>query len=467
MEMGNRYGINLGAIYSTANAIKNARIARKLKEREMEKEDAIVTGKVNALTGAGGSDAPTQTSTDVTDTKQMPKSDKPKENGFVVAESVSGGKSKGLGGDNELTRSQKISMLAEDDMKQKLLQRELIKKQHEARKQMYIAQNFSERDADLRATLDVNEVAKLQDMFQKADEFQRKNIKQNINDAGNFMAYLIEMEDKPAEADKLFRNRREQRLQMVNELRKKGRNKEADEIEERLNAMPQSILKPDGTLNKEFLTNELTKLTYMARTTEENVQIRKDNRTNNNAIKLAQEQAKLKAPKVVTEGSEDILYEPDSKTGKYREVSRGKSNNILKELAKAKTKGSGSGANDRGMIKFINSSIKNYFPYDVVKGADGEITYNFKDERDAELADRIRKVAIEKWEKDGKPLNYAPYVTQAIAEVAPDKAPKTSRKMGTAKVKEGARGVVNRNGKKIPVTFNGKEWVDPQGNVIK
>ena len=465
MALANRYGIDLGGIYQTANAVKNARIARKLKEREMEKEDAVIEGKYNSLNAKSniGADVGVDQDTENGSVMASAKDTQNNDNGSLGDTSPS----KTDISKEKPSRKNMIATLAKDTMDQELAKRELIAKQKEARKRMYVAQGLSEQDADYKSSLDVEEVTKFQDMFQKSDEYQRKAIKENINDTGNFMASLIEMQDNPVQADKIFRDRREQRLEYINELRKKGLNKEADEIEQRVKAMPKTILTQDGKLNTQLITNELTKLTLMARTIDENQEIRKDERELKNTIIKAKEKAKFNAPKVVTEGGQDIRYEADPKTGRYKEVSRSKSNNILKEVAKGKGKGGGSGANDRGMLSFINKSIKNYFPYDVVKGVDGDITYKFKNEADAELADRIRDVAIAEWEKAGKPLNYAPFVTRAMAKVAPDKAPKTSRKMGTATVKDGQKAVYNNGGKKIPITYmKGKGWVDPDGKII-
>lgn len=440
MSLANRFGIDYGAIVNTENAIKNARLLRKKSQREMEKEDAIIDGTAESIADSTTNNPLAQAAAGKKD------SQKPVNN---VMASAGTGESTGTDGEdtaevtpkeNALTRADKIALIAKNKQ-DKVQQAEALKvKQTEARKRMYVAQGMSEQDAEYKSILDTEEVSKFQTMFQKADDAQQKAIRNNVNESGNFMASLIKMGDNPQQAEKLYVNRRTDRLEMINKLRKQGKNKEADEMEQRLKTMPKTILKPDGSLNNQFLTNQLTQLTTMVRSAEDNVK-------EQDAVSASTRNA----PVVKTVSDKDYLYTPNKKTGVYEVTKSGTSN----ALQKARASSSGSGGYKTADWSLLHRQV-------IAQETGLDINSPDLIQNYSKLSSDKRKKINELEAKASRiAKNSGGAITMSEALVLATKKNDKEQKRKEP-IKDGAKGVF----KGKAVTYKNGDWVDKNGKKV-
>ena len=274
MPATSQYGIDLGNILSQASNIKTAKLNRERNQLAMDKAKAGIALREDELN---------------------------KQSNILAQESVDESMQGGMeGGYTEPieTLSQeevnKLSALA-PEVSQNIAKTQQAQAQKESMKRMYMAKGESEDDATYKANLDIKDVADFDKMYIAKDKAQKVQMRDGIAQQGRFIQTILETaQQNPQQANQMFTNFRTDQLKNINELRKNGRNDEADQIEASLKRSPETLISPDGKFNAGFLTLSLGKLNSML-TTAESYE-REQTREAKQADALALEQERQKRP---------------------------------------------------------------------------------------------------------------------------------------------------------------------------
>lgn len=270
MPTGTRYGIDVGNILSQASNIKTARLNRERNELALEKTKAGIKLRERDLKRR--SDA-------LVDESAQGEG----EGMFPIADEMP---------QEEVNRLQALA----PDVAKDIAKTQQASKQTEALKRMYMAKGETEEDATFKSQLDVKDVIDFEKQYVDKDEANQALIRDNIAQKGQMIQSILEQaQTNPQQANQMFVNFRMDNLKTVNELRKAGKNAEADQMEKGLKRLPETLITPDGKFNAGFLTMSLAKLDSMLTTAESYTTGQEEEQKQAN--KLALEREKQKKPK--------------------------------------------------------------------------------------------------------------------------------------------------------------------------
>jgi hypothetical protein len=237
-ELGNQYGINLSNILSTESAIKSARLNQKAKQLEIDKEEAGNALRKNVL----------DTGTNALNSKEA-----------MIAQGIEGPAQKPIETmpQEEVNRLSSIAPVAAADIQKQAK----AQARQQALKKMYVAQGESEDVADYKSNMDIKDVTDFEKMYVEKDKVTQENIRNGMAQQGRFIDTIIKTSKQdPQAANQMFLNYKTDQLKNINELRKQGKNKEADQIEESLKRVPESLIDANGNFNVHYLTVALGNL---------------------------------------------------------------------------------------------------------------------------------------------------------------------------------------------------------------
>jgi hypothetical protein len=246
--MGNQYGLDMGNILSTESAIKSARLNQKAKQLEIDKEEAGNVLRKNYL----------DTATNTQKAKE-----------FKI------GQEAGIEGPMEQPTEtlpqeevNRLSAIAPDATANIQKQQQLQARQQSLKK-MYVAQGESEDVADYKSNMDIKDVVDFEKMYVEKDKATQENIRNGMAQQGRYIDTIIKTSKQdPQAANQMFLNYKTDQLKNINELRKQGKNKEADQIEAGLKRTPESLIDANGNFNVRYLTVSLGKLSSALTTAE-------------------------------------------------------------------------------------------------------------------------------------------------------------------------------------------------------
>ena len=247
-ELGNQYGINLSNILSTESAIKSARLNQKAKQLEIDKEEAGNALRKNYL----------DTSTNAQKAKE-----------FKI------GQEAGIEGPME----QPIETLPQEEVNSlssiapdatvSIQKQQKLQAMKQALKKMYIAKNESDDVSEYMSNMDIKDIVNFEKMYVEKDKITQENIRNGMAQQGRFIDTIIKTSKQdPQSANQMFLNYKTDQLKNINELRKQGKNKEADQIEAGLKRTPESLIDANGNFNAGYLTLTLGKLSSSLTTAE-------------------------------------------------------------------------------------------------------------------------------------------------------------------------------------------------------
>lgn len=275
MSVANQYGINVGNILSQASNIKTARLNREKNQLALDKTKAGIALREDALDKKSNALA--------------------QEN---VDESLQGGIEGGYVEPIETLSQEEVNKLSAlaPEVSREIAQTQQAQQQQQALKRMYMSKGETEEDATFKSSMDIKDVADFDKMYQTKDKIQKTQIRDGVAQQGRMIQGLLEVaEQDPQAANQQFMNYRTDKLKQINELRKQGKNAEADQIEKGLQRVPETLLSADGKFNASYLTLTLGKLNSMLTTAEsyEKSQVAETKQEN----LLALEQERQKKPK--------------------------------------------------------------------------------------------------------------------------------------------------------------------------
>jgi len=294
MPLANQYGVDLGNIFATESAIKTARLNRKAKGLAIEKEEAGRKLRKNALD------------------KRLNK-DQSKES--MIAKGISGPEPKpfeALSAEEE----NRLSSIAPNVASQ-IQKTEQQQQQQEALKNMYIHQGDSEDIATYKSQLDIDDTVKFEKLYKSKNDEQKTNIRNGLAQQGQMIQNILETSaQNPEQANKMFIDFKTNTLKKINELRKNNQNEQADQLEESMKRVPNSLIGQDGKFNTSYLMVSLGKLNSMLTTAESFQEEQKSNREFKN--KLALEKQKDSRPKGTPTKLEKLYTLLDNETDSER-----------------------------------------------------------------------------------------------------------------------------------------------------
>ena len=397
MTMGNQYGIDLGNILSTANYIdklKSKKLQNKLNQMKIDEKEADIDAKYNLL-------VQNNTASQNSDDSIEPSIYGQEENSQTT-----------------LNRKEKIQAIKEAELKQKQEQQQKL---FEARKKVYISQGFTPAMAEAQAVLDTKEVSKMYDIAKSSNEQQRMKMQQGLKQSGDALyAIKVISQKNPQEAEKRFQNIRNQTISQINELRKQGKQKEADQLEQQFKLMPSSLIKKDGNFNNDWIDNQLLITTHKIKTIED---------LNKEDYLKKQHEYKQKEEKL-------------KQSGEMSKLDKKLKNDLTIEKEKAKLKGKESG------LKSSDESLINRAVWQNMAGIDIN-----SDNADAQIAELSQ-------DKRDDITNIASYASKLLKE---KKASTILEAVNIAKkhyniAKNPPKGTIRKKGGRSEI-YDGENWV--------
>jgi hypothetical protein len=269
MPVANRFGINLGEIQTQASNIKTAKLSREKNQLAVDRTKAGIKLRERALG---------------------------KKSNALIDESAQG-EGEGIFPTAEELPQEEVNRLQAlaPDVAKDIAKTQQVAAQTEALKRMYMAKGETEDDATYKSNLDVQDVADFEKIYTTKDKANQAQIRDNIAQQGRLIQSVLEIaQQNPQQANKMFLDYRTDNLKAINELRKNGKNEEADQMEKGLKRLPETLITPDGKFNAGFLTMSLAKLNSMLTTAESYTESQSE--AQKQANKLALEREKQKAP---------------------------------------------------------------------------------------------------------------------------------------------------------------------------
>lgn len=252
MPVANRYGLDVGNILSQASNIKTARLNRDANELALKEKQAGIKLREDYLDEQTG----------------------------ITKDEI------------PIDEKNRLMALAPDVAKD-IQKNQQLASQQESLKKMYMSKGEPEEIAAYKSQLDVKDVMDFEKLYANKDKENQAQIRDNIAQQGRMIQSVLETaQNNPQQANQMYMNYKADSLKTINELRKNGRNKEADELETRMKRLPESLITPDGKFNAGFLTMSLAKLNSMLTTAESYQQQQQENMKQKNALALEKERQK-------------------------------------------------------------------------------------------------------------------------------------------------------------------------------
>lgn len=296
MPIGSQYGIDMGNILSTESAIKSARLNRKGRELELEKETAGRGLRKNVL----------DIGTNV-----------------LKAKEFKAGQESGLEGpmeqpietlpQEEINRLSSIAPTVAGDIRKQ----EQTRQRQDSLTKFYEAKGVPKEEALLRASGYNKDIDTFNKEFQLKDEATQNNIKDNLAQQGQTIQNVLETSsENPQIANKMFTDYRANAEEQIKTLLREGKTKEADAVQASIDKIPKSLIKSDGSFDTEFLMLSLSKISTSLTDAEEWQAQQKEAVSQEN--KLALQEARGKASKGKEKEFEQLMNMLEAETDPTR-----------------------------------------------------------------------------------------------------------------------------------------------------